>query len=157
MTSADGTTFIIAYQYANDGDLDELTEAAARELTNKITQASPVEQPEEVGHQTQQPPLGNLGADVDREFLEGFLSGRECLPGGTGWWRYEICYGKHVIQFHVNKHFCFEILIKGFSYLKEEGQHRTSILLGKWNRDKHIAWLNKNPKKRPSGNIRDRQ
>jgi endoplasmic reticulum lectin 1 len=143
MTSADGTTFIIAYQYANDGDLDELAEAAARELTSKVTQASPVEQPEEVGHQQQQqqqqPPLGNLGADVDREFLEGFLSGRECLPGGTGWWRYEICYGKHVIQFH------------------EEGQHRTSILLGTWNRDKHIAWLNKNPKKRPAGNIRDRQ
>ena len=37
MTSADGTTFIIAYQYANDGDLDELTEAATHELTNKIT------------------------------------------------------------------------------------------------------------------------
>jgi hypothetical protein len=102
MTSADGTTFIIAYQYANDGDLDELTEAATRELTNKVTQPTPVEQ---AGTNTdevvRQPPLGNLGTDVDREFLEGFLSGRECLPGGTGWWRYEICYGKHVIQFHV--------------------------------------------------------
>jgi hypothetical protein len=109
MTSADGTTFIIAYQYANDDDLDELTEAAARELTNKVTQATPpVEQTgrnnEEV---VRQQPLGNLGTDVDREFLEGFLSGRECLPGGTGWWRYEICYGKHVIQFHVNLCFFF--------------------------------------------------
>jgi hypothetical protein len=100
MTSADGTTFIIAYQYANDGDADELAEAAARELTNKVTQSSPVE--ENVRQQHQQQPLGNLGSDVDREFLQGFLSGRECLPGGTGWWRYEICYGKHVIQFHVN-------------------------------------------------------
>ncbi len=102
MTSADGTTFIIAYQYANDGDLDELTEATARELTNKVTQASPIEQPainkDEV---VRQQPLGNLGTDVDRDFLEGFLSGRECLPGGTGWWKYEICYGKHVIQYHV--------------------------------------------------------
>jgi hypothetical protein len=109
MTSADGTTFIIAYQYANDGDLDELAETAARELTNKITQATPIEQ---AGINTdevvRQPPLGNLGTDVDREFLEGFLSGRECLPGGTGWWRYEICYGKHVIQFHVK----LEILIE---------------------------------------------
>jgi hypothetical protein len=41
--------------------------------------------------------------------------------------------------------------------LKEEGQHRTSILLGTWNRAKHIEWLNTNPKKRLSGNIRDRQ
>jgi hypothetical protein len=115
MTSADGTTFIIAYQYANDGDLDELAEAAARELKSKVTQVNPIEQTEEVGHQQQQPshpqpPLGNLGVDVDREFLEGFLSGRECLPGGTGWWRYEICYGKHVIQYHVNEFFfCLEI------------------------------------------------
>jgi hypothetical protein len=44
-----------------------------------------------------------------------------------------------------------------FFFLKEEGQHRTSILLGTWNRAKHIEWLNKNPKKRPTGNIRDRQ
>ncbi len=42
-------------------------------------------------------------------------------------------------------------------FLKEEGQHRTSILLGTWNRDKHIEWINKNPKKKPSANIRDRQ
>ncbi|UJR36910.1 hypothetical protein I4U23_029623 [Adineta vaga] len=146
MTSADGTTFIIAYEYANDADLDELTEAATRELTNKVTQASstehfatPSDQTVRQQPQQQQPPLGNLGTDVDREFLEGFLSGRECLPGGSGWWRYEICYGKHVIQFH------------------EEGQHRTSILLGTWNREKHIEWLNKNPKKRLAGNIRDRQ
>ena len=116
MTSADGTTFIIAYQYANDGDLDELTEAAARELANKAAQENPTEHfvaPSEqtvrqTSPQQQQAPLGNLGSDVDREFLEGFLSGRECLPGGTGWWRYEICYGKHVIQFHVRN---FEISI----------------------------------------------
>jgi len=44
-----------------------------------------------------------------------------------------------------------------FLYLKEEGQHRTSILLGTWNRAKHIEWINKNPKKRSFGNIRDRQ
>jgi hypothetical protein len=103
MKSADGTTFIIAYQYANDGDLDELTAAAARDLTNKVTQTTPTEHVGTTNDQiVRQQPLGNLGADVDREFLEGFFSGRECLPGGTGWWRYEICYGKHVIQFHVN-------------------------------------------------------
>ncbi|CAF1192809.1 unnamed protein product [Adineta steineri] len=136
MTSADGTTFIIAYQYASDVDLDELTET----VTNKVTPSTTTEH---IGtpndQQVRQHPMGNLGTDVDRDFLEGFLSGRECLPGGSGWWKYEICYGKHVIQFH------------------EEGQHRTSILLGTWNRDKHIEWLNTNPKKRLAGNIRDRQ
>ena len=106
MTSADGTTFIIAYQYANEADLEDVNEAVAGELTNQVTQASPIEQSEgnvRQQQQQQQAPLGNLGADVDREFLEGFLSGRECLPGGSGWWRYEICYGKHVIQLHVNR------------------------------------------------------
>lgn len=134
MTSADGTTFIIAYQYANEGEGDDLKENPVKELIDQVTQSTPIN-----GEPTRQAPVGNLGADVDREFLRNFLSGRECLPGGTGWWRYEICYGKHVIQYH------------------EEGQHRTSILLGKWNREKHIEWLAKNPKKRPSGNLRDRQ
>ncbi|CAF3829646.1 unnamed protein product [Rotaria sordida] len=143
MTSADGTTFIIAYQYGNDDDLNDLTETTTRDSTNKITQSSSTEQTEinnnNNNQNVRQEPLGNLGVDVDREFLGNFFSGRECLPGGTGWWKYEICYGKHVIQFH------------------EEGQHRISVLLGTWNRDKHIEWLNKNPKKKPSGNTKDRQ
>jgi hypothetical protein len=40
VTGADGTTFIIAYQYANEGDLDELNEAATREIANKIISSS---------------------------------------------------------------------------------------------------------------------
>lgn len=99
MTSADGTTFIIAYQYANEGEGDDLSENPAKELVNQPTQSTPIANDEQ---STKQAPVGNLGADVDRDFLRNFLSGRECLPGGTGWWRYEICYGKHVIQFHVN-------------------------------------------------------
>ena len=104
VTGADGTTFIIAYQYANEAELDEFAESAARELTNSLnpTEKAPEHDPEVVGEAVRQKPLGNLGNDVDRDFLANFLSGRECLPGGTGWWRYEICYGKHVIQFHVN-------------------------------------------------------
>lgn len=116
MTSADGTTFIIAYQYANDEDIDDLNDVNAHDLTNKITQSTPNDQAEininnnnnNVNQNVRQEPLGNLGQDVDREFLENFLSGRECLPGGAGWWKYEICYGKQVTQFHVNK----EIILK---------------------------------------------
>ena len=125
MTSADGTKFIIAYQYANDGDLNDITEAVTHDLTNKVTPASPVEHVGTTNDPTvRQQPLGNLGTDVDRDFLEGFLSGRECLPGGAGWWRYEICYGKHVIQFHVNI-FLFEILIKQNSFI---GRRSTSYI-----------------------------
>lgn len=106
MTGADGTTFIIAYQYGNEADLDDLGEATTRELTNKLTSTPkppiPTE-PVENDPTVRQSPLGKLGNDVDREFLDGFLSGRECLPGGSGWWKYEICYGKHVIQFHVRR------------------------------------------------------
>lgn len=133
VTGADGTTFIIAYQYANENDLDDLVE------TPSIPSQTVKHEVQESEANVRQEPLGKLGNDVDREFLDAFLSGRECLPGGTGWWKYEICYGKHVIQFH------------------EEGQHRTSILLGTWNREKHIEWLTKNPKKKPSKNVRDRQ
>ena len=110
MTSADGTTFIIAYQYANDEELDGSNEIPTRDSTNKVTEATLTEQSQINNDKITQPePLGNLGIDVDREFLENFLSGRECLPGGTGWWKYEICYGKHVIQFHVRKRKEFRI------------------------------------------------
>lgn len=60
------------------------------------------------------------------------MSGRDCLHGGTGWWKYEFCYGKTVQQYHVHR----------------DGS-KTTILLGKFNRDKHIDWLNANPHKRP--------
>ena len=29
--------------------------------------------------------------------------GEHCLVGGSGWWKYEFCYGKKVDQFHVNE------------------------------------------------------
>jgi len=44
-----------------------------------------------------------------------------------------------------------------FAFLKEEGQKRTSILLGKWNHEKHIEWINTTPPKKSDGNVRERQ
>lgn len=35
--------------------------------------------------------------DADIDSLEGFWSGKICLHGGDGWWRYELCYGRVVI------------------------------------------------------------
>ncbi|XP_055641703.1 endoplasmic reticulum lectin 1 isoform X2 [Toxorhynchites rutilus septentrionalis] len=52
-----------------------------------------------------------------------FLDGEYCLTGGSGWWKFELCYGKHVRQFHDD----------------------TSIFLGYFKKDKHIEWLEKNP------------
>ncbi len=49
---------------------------------------------------TEPPVLDNFNPD----FLNGFLSGQDCLIGGSGWWKYEICYGKHVTQFHVKNY-----------------------------------------------------
>ncbi|CAF5132288.1 unnamed protein product, partial [Rotaria socialis] len=81
---SDGTTFIIQYQYGNDDDLDDLNEPSIKDQTSKVTPASPSEQKEVNNNQAaRQEPLGNLGVDVDREFLQNFLSGKECLPGGT--------------------------------------------------------------------------
>ena len=78
---------------------------------------------------------------------------QHCLPfslifsfrGGTGWWKYEFCYGKHVLQYHewpVGKiyYHCF-ILIK--SLILEVGKprrERDEIYVGKWNSEDHIEY-----------------
>ena len=31
---------------------------------------------------------------TDPEIVQSFLMGDHCLYGGTGWWKYEFCYGK---------------------------------------------------------------
>jgi len=64
--------------------------------------------------------------------VENFLNGKTCLNGGTGWWKYEFCYGKTVEQYHI-----------------ERDGSKTSINLGKFDKDKHLEWIQKNPHKRP--------
>lgn len=61
-----------------------------------------------------------------------FLSGKNCLDGGSGWWKYQFCYGISVDQYHVEK----------------DGT-KTVIQLGKFDKAKHLDWLEKNPHKRP--------
>ena len=101
MTSADGTTLIISYDYVKDRDVNELANTINYDLNQESTPPpSPPPPP--------QPPTPNnadLTAPVilasDRQFLEEFFSGRRCLTSGSGWWRHEICYGKYVMQVHV--------------------------------------------------------
>ncbi|KAJ6646892.1 Endoplasmic reticulum lectin 1 [Pseudolycoriella hygida] len=65
--------------------------------------------------------------------VQEFLNGKNCLTGGTGWWKYEFCYGKYVRQFHIDK------------------SGETSIMLGFFDEGLHKKWLNdpKNESKRP--------
>ena len=69
---------------------------------------------------------------IDTSPVEGFLSGKNCLHGGTGWWKYEFCYGRSVEQYHV-----------------EKDKSKTSISLGVFDKHKHVEWLQKHPNKRP--------
>jgi len=74
--------------------------------------------------------------------MESFFSGDTCFTAGTGWWRYEYCFGNHVKQFH------------------DDGKtERIEILLGKWDRDTHTAWaedaLKDKNKARPPAKIKD--
>lgn len=59
-----------------------------------------------------------------RQVLSKFIKGTMCFTGGNpnAWWQFEVCYGKHVIQFHREK----------------EGQ-RTEVVLGKWDKSYHVA------------------
>ncbi|XP_055375557.1 endoplasmic reticulum lectin 1 isoform X2 [Condylostylus longicornis] len=60
-----------------------------------------------------------------------FLTGKSCLTGGTGWWKFEFCFGKFVRQYHVDKN------------------GETSLTLGIFDKDSHINWIKNNPEKRP--------
>jgi endoplasmic reticulum lectin 1 len=68
----------------------------------------------------------------DTSQIENFLEGKNCLTGGTGWWKYEFCYGKYVRQFHVDKF-----------------GSKTSILLGVFDDKIHKEFLQSHPEKRP--------
>ncbi|PSN40562.1 Endoplasmic reticulum lectin 1 [Blattella germanica] len=54
------------------------------------------------------------------------------MSPGSGWWKYEFCYGISVDQYHLEK----------------DGT-RTVVHLGKFDKAKHLEWLEKNPHKRP--------
>ncbi|CAH2991090.1 unnamed protein product [Chilo suppressalis] len=69
---------------------------------------------------------------VDDSPVRAFLNGENCLHGGTGWWKYEFCYGKDVIQYHVDR----------------TGE-KTTLLLGKFDEQAHLDWIKENKRKAP--------
>lgn len=69
---------------------------------------------------------------MDPQVVKDFLKGEYCLYGGSGWWKYEFCYGKKVDQYH------------------EEGKgQKTVINLGRFSEENHLDWLEQHPTKRP--------
>jgi len=69
---------------------------------------------------------------MDPQVVKEFLKGEYCLYGGSGWWKYEFCYGKKVNQYH------------------EEGRDKKTVInLGNFNTLNHMNWLNEHPTKRP--------
>jgi len=69
---------------------------------------------------------------MDAQIVKQFLKGEHCLVGGSGWWKYEFCYGKKVDQFHI-----------------EENGEKTLINLGVFNQEKHLKWIQEHPTKKP--------
>ena len=61
----------------------------------------------------------------DMSLVRQFLRGEFCLNGGQGWWLYEFCYGRHVLQYHMD----------------EMTREKTVVLLGTWDLDDHKRWF----------------
>ncbi|CAH1155061.1 unnamed protein product [Phaedon cochleariae] len=77
-------------------------------------------------------PIERIMPLVDKSPVESFLRGKNCLTGGTGWWKFQFCYGESVEQYHVDK----------------DGK-KISINLGVFDRKAHLDWIKQNPHKRP--------
>lgn len=81
--------------------------------------------------QTSRKQDATIGPMADKQLLRDFLNGDYCLHGGGGWWKHEFCYGKYAKQYHSD----------------QDGQ--VDIVLGNWNKVKHLQWLADNPGKKP--------
>ncbi|XP_032515474.2 endoplasmic reticulum lectin 1 isoform X1 [Danaus plexippus] len=68
----------------------------------------------------------------DEAAIKAFLNGETCLNGGTGWWKYEFCYGRHVIQYHEHR-----------------GGDTEKLLLGSFDEAEHLQWIKENRNKAP--------
>lgn len=65
-----------------------------------------------------------LVTSPDTQLTKDFLYGEYCLQGGSGYWLFEFCNKKHILQFH-----------------QETAQSRSLIYLGFWNKEKHLEWI----------------
>lgn len=84
--------------------------------------------------QTQRQPVKPL---IDPHVVQEFLLGQHCLYGGSGWWKYEFCYGQKVDQYHEEKG-------------GPHGTKKTVLNLGRFDMAKHKEWIDQNPSKKLS-------
>jgi endoplasmic reticulum lectin 1 len=140
MTNRDGDTFIIHYKTIDTNEEANNDDVAAAEPDEQQQQqtATPPNQPytPPPPHQAQ----ATISDEAEREVIQSFISGVSCLTGGLGWWKYEVCIGRQVNQFHED----------------ETTKKRQSIRLGSWNKNDHLEWLRSHPNKRPLTNVNDR-
>ncbi|CAH8858492.1 unnamed protein product [Trichobilharzia szidati] len=61
----------------------------------------------------------------DNNQAKEFLHGKLCLSGKLGWWTHEICFNKHVRQYHE----------------EENKLNNREIRLGNWDLNAHIKWM----------------
>jgi endoplasmic reticulum lectin 1 len=168
MTDRHGETVIVHYktidddlsQYHDNQELDEQRETlnpkAIKFQSIKPEQPSapqsqnPLEQQSSIGDPTMYHQTGtgdplrqqSISDEAQITMINSFLSGQECLTGGgNGWWKYEICFNKHVIQYHMD----------------EQTKKRIIISLGEWHLADHITWLQDFPHKRPLADTNQRQ
>ncbi|XP_072939191.1 endoplasmic reticulum lectin 1 isoform X2 [Epargyreus clarus] len=97
-------------------ELHPLTEMS--ELTSEAGKGTAVSKP--------------MSVILDDSPVRAFLNGENCLHGGTGWWKYEFCYGKHVRQYHVDR-----------------SGAKQSLLLGEFDERAHLQWIRENRGKAP--------
>ncbi|XP_034950464.1 endoplasmic reticulum lectin 1 isoform X2 [Chelonus insularis] len=91
-----------------------------------------VNQLEKSGEENSNSLSGISAIQPDVSPVKSFLSGKHCLHGGDGWWKYEFCYGRSVVQYHV-----------------EKNGKKITIDLGKFDKKKHLDWIKAHPDKRP--------
>ena len=103
MTNRQGDTFIVHYRTIDSDD-----QAAADSNDASPPGADSYEETTVTNQQQQQQQQNSMfqeqqsaiTEDAEKEVIAAFVSGTNCLTGGVGWWKYEVCLGKHVHQYH---------------------------------------------------------
>ncbi|CAK5104338.1 unnamed protein product [Meloidogyne enterolobii] len=111
---------------------------AVLESIKKVAQQKRADMKKSLASKEHSPEKQELTKDQDPEsppnelehIVKGFFRGTVCLHGGFGWWKYEVCYGKTVMQYH-----------------SEIGKKRENILLGVFDKAVHMAWAIEHPEK----------
>jgi len=142
-----------------NGDMNQVQEQIAKaimkEVKSKDTKTAELKAKQEtIQSKKVEDALKRPRAVLDAEtqkILHSFLQGEYCLRGGTGWWKYEFCYGKHVLQYHEwAAELTEEEMIMAFLGIEFEAgkpkRERDEIFVGKWDEKTHLDYA-KNSKK----------